>query len=89
MEPEPFVIMGMMLGSGLTIAIQAILRRRKAKKEQLTQGNDEQRMILNLQERMHASMLRLEERISVVERISTENEGSTGQLSKEIEKLRL
>ncbi|MEM1133737.1 MAG: hypothetical protein AAGH53_12460 [Pseudomonadota bacterium] len=95
MEPEPFVIAGMIMGTIIgtlsTLAIQ-FYGRRKARAAVKENGsnpeNQERTYLINQQDKMLSAMMRLEERISVVERISTEREGTTGRLSEEIEQLR-
>jgi len=95
MDPEPYIITGMMIGTILTLAVQMALRWRKASKiaaakveNEVGTSSNERQLLIDQQDRMYSAMLRLEERISVIERISTENEGTAGRLSKEIESLR-
>ncbi|WOE76475.1 hypothetical protein [Alterisphingorhabdus coralli] len=95
MDPEPFVLVGMIMGAFIgtlgTLAIQ-FYGRRKARAAVEENGGapekQERTYLINQQDKMLSAMMRLEERISVVERISTEREGTTGRLSEEIEQLR-
>lgn len=92
MEPEPFIIMGILLGVLLTLTVQFVVRRRRNKKTSVlhdeTEASQERRLMIGQQDKMLSAMMRLEERISVVERISTEKESTSARLSDEIESLR-
>ena len=73
MEPTPFMIMGAMLGCCATLFIQWYARR-KVRQASASQPEPDRAVILlaNENERQMALISRLEERISVMERIATD-----------------
>jgi hypothetical protein len=83
----PFFIMGLLLGVLSTLAIQFYGRRKvcKALKEEGLTPSRKTELLSQENEGMKGQMLRLEERLSVMERITTD---SHMNLSSEIERLR-
>jgi hypothetical protein len=83
----PFFIMGLLLGVLSTLAIQFYGRRKvsKALKEEGLTPSRKTELLSLENEGMKGQMLRLEERLSVMERITTD---SHMNLSSEIERLR-
>lgn len=81
------LFVGTLLGSAITLAIQWYGRRKvKAalKQEGLTPTRQTE-LLVNENEAMRGQMLRLEDRLSVMERIATD---ATMNLGREIERLR-
>ena len=73
-DPTPFFIMGMFLGAAITVLIQAY-GRRKARQATKSDTVSEVRgiaLLANENEQQKQMMLRLEERITVMERIATD-----------------
>jgi hypothetical protein len=71
MDPTPFLIMGALLGCSATLLVQWYARR-KVRQATATQPEPDRAVILlaNENERQMAMISRLEERISVMERIA-------------------
>ncbi len=87
MDPTPFFIMGTMLGVGSTLLIQ-LYGRRKVKKALLQEGlapSRQTELLANENGALKGQVSRLEERISVMERITTDNHLN---VAREIENLR-
>ncbi len=83
----PFFIMGLLLGVFSTLVIQFYGRRKvsKALKEEGLTPSRKTELLSQENEGMKGQLLRLEERLSVMERITTD---SHMNLSNEIERLR-
>ena len=74
-DPTPFFLMGMILGSMITIAIQAYGRRKVRKAIKDDKGVDPVRsvaLLANENEHQGQMIVRLEERLAVLERINTD-----------------
>lgn len=73
MEPTPFIIMGMMIGTAATLLIQAYGRRKvRAATRGLTRPDNEVAILARENERQVGQISRLEERIATLERIATD-----------------
>lgn len=74
-DPTPFFLMGMFLGSIITIAIQAYGRRKVRAAITDDKGVDPVRsvaLLANENEHQGQMIVRLEERLAVLERITTD-----------------
>lgn len=87
MDPTPFFMMGALLGVFSTLAIQFYGRRKvsRALKEEGLTPSRKTELLSQENEGMKGQLFRLEERLSVMERITTD---SHMNLSNEIERLR-
>ncbi len=87
MDPTPFLIMGTMLGVCSTLLIQLYGRRkvRAALHEEGPTPSRKTELLVNENTALKGQMSRLEERISVMERIATD---SHMNVAHEIESLR-
>jgi hypothetical protein len=87
MDPTPFLMMGTLLGIAGTLLVQYYGRRkvRAALSQEGLAPSRQTELLAGENEAMKGQMLRLEERLSVMERIATE---SHMNLSNEIERLR-
>ena len=88
MDPTPFFIMGTMFGITATLLIQLYARRRVCIALSETAGAPARKVALlaSENERQHGMIVRLEERIGVIERIATD---PAERISREIEQLQL
>jgi hypothetical protein len=88
METTPFFIMGTMFGVIATVLIQ-LYGRRRVRQALTSKSPDPDRAVTLLaaeNERQHGLIIRLEERISVMERIATD---PAERVRRDIENLRI